>query len=678
MIVLTIVLVQTGPAAETAALRRAMPRIRRHLVEKGGFLGQAFGIEIWEETDRTEAASIALADRVRARPDIAAVVMWGGSWIGPASAEVQQVFVDRTTDLPFVYLSGSVLREHARHPGSFALPPAFRDKPTLLTHLTESFPANACVAWISKANDDPAQLNAVRTVCENRGLPFWHLQLPREFETTSPLDSDWDDLRERVAAAPSPTHWFIGAFALNHPLRAWLAKAHPAAEVVQLNTGKRPAWLSSPHLGGEIFFGSDGSSELPDLSLSRSLRLADAFPRIKLDELLLLQQGASLVPPLPPDASRQEVFERWLEGLRRIDGRHSVFVGTRTTIWFDPCTRSRISGTIVLKRRLAGRPEGLMHPLQLQTDARGSLARVPVAYVFIDLLSMDRVSVEDKDVELDFFLDIRSETPLALSDLRLLNAKPRTLVKQRITEHLESEHGRTMHVRRYRIVGVFSFDAAMQCYPADCQAIEISLAPSNPRELNILIQPPPRDCLDHNFDVAGWHVIDAEVSSHTMFWHSPTTAQFDLHYQPYGVISFRWLLRRRSKDTIAFVAVPMLVLIGLSFFAALSDLADHSAKVEELTTAMLATIALYFATPKPRSDDVTILDRAFRTAYILIGGLLATILTTVHFFPDAYLPATRAWAGVFPTVVCYELLVWRHMIRRQAEHFVRADDARDA
>ncbi len=672
---LTILLVQAGSAAETAALREALPRIRRHLADSGGFLGQPFEIAIWDDVERTEAGSIALAERVRARPDIAAVIMWGGSWIGPASAAIQQAFVERTADLPFLYLSGSVLPEHAVHPGSFAIPPAFRDKPTLLARLVDSFPADARVAWIAKANDDPAQQQAVAAACARRGLPLWRVEIPRDFETTDPTPADWDRLRSRIAAEGAATHWFIGAFALNRPLRDWLAEADPSAEVVQLNTGKITDWHGRTRAGGEIFFGSDGSSEAPDRTLSRSLHLDGAFPRIKLDSLLLLQKAASLVEPLPTDARREQVFERWLDGMTRIDGAQAVFVGTRTVLWFDPATRRRASGAIVLKRRSPGSDRGLLHPLQVQAAPDGAISEVPVVYAYVDLLSMEKVSIEEKDVELDFFLDIRSDAAISLQDLRFLNGKPRTLVKQRITEHTETERGRTVHASRYRVTGIFSFEAGMSCYPADCQAIELSLAPANPRGRNLIIQPPPRDRLDRHFDVAGWRMVDAEVSNHTLFWRSPTNDRFAMRYEAYSVVSFRWLLRRGSKDTMLFVAVPLAVLLGVSFFAAFSTVEEYGAKVEELTTAMLASIALYFATPKPRTDTLTILDRAFRTAYILIGGLLATILITAHAIPDAYFAATRAWAAMFPLLIAMEVLAARRMIRRQADDFRRLDEA---
>ncbi len=675
---LTILMVQSGAADETAAIRASMPAIKRHLDQAGGFLGQPFDIEVWDDVERTESGSLALADRVAARDDVAAVLMWGGSWIGPATASIQQVFLERTRHLPFIYLSGSVLSQHANHPGSFSLAPAFRDKVALLGLIVDSIPDGGAVGWISKSTDDPRQLAAVRDACERRGIPYWAIELPKEFETTSPSPDDWARLQAMIESKPAASHWVIGAHALNRPLREWLRSTGRALEIVQLNTGRVLDWFGRPSTGGEVFFGSDSTSEKADLVLSRILGLGPRFPRMKLDSLMLLQHAASLVPPLPPDATREEVFARWLEGMRMVDGERSVFTGTRSTLWFDPATRMRRSGAIALKQRQPGSDQGLLHPIQVERRPDGSVARVPVAYVFVDLLSMENVSVEQQDVELDFFLDIRSDDSITLTDLRLLNAKTRTLVVQNLIDRQELEQGRPVHVRRYRITGTFSFNAEMRCYPADSQSIDILITPANPDVRNILIQPPPRDRLDRDFDVPGWTIVDAEVSSHTMFWHSPTSRDFRMRYQPYNAIGFHWLVARRSKDTVLFVTVPMAVLLGVSFFATFSSVEDADSKVAELAGTMLATIALYFATSKPRCDELTILDRSFRMSYILIGGLLATILVAHHLMPSAYEWAMRAWLVAFPLVIGYELVTWRSMVRTQAASFRQMEHGSEA
>jgi hypothetical protein len=122
----------------------------------------------------------------------------------------------------------------------------------------------------------------------------------------------------------------------------------------------------------------------------------------------------------------------------------------------------------------------------------------------------------------------------------------------------------------------------------------------------------------------------------------------------------------------------MAVLLGVSFFAALSSPDDFDTKVEELTAAMLATIALYFATSKPKCDDLTILDRAFRMSYILIGGLLATILVCHHLAASAYGTAMQAWLVVFPAVIVWELMIWRGMIRNQARAFRQIEHSADS
>ena len=81
---------------------------------------------------------------------------------------------------------------------------------------------------------------------------------------------------------------------------------------------------------------------------------------------------------------------------------------------------------------------------------------------------------------------------------------------------------------------------------------------------------------------------------------------------------------------------------------------DASSKVGELTQTMLAVIALYFATTKPNTEEMTILDLVFRVAYVLIGGLLGTILLVSTFYPEAYSRFMQFWMLLFPTILIHQ------------------------
>ncbi len=666
---LTILVVQAGGPAQAEEIRSALPAISRRLSSTGGFWGIPFQVEIWTDIERTQAGSVELARRVAAREDIAAVLNWGGTWLSRSSSLVQQEFLDRTSELPVVVLSGSTLPEHARHPGSFSLAPARRLKTDALEVLVGDIPPGGSVGWICDSTADPQEHETVRAVCERRGVPMWTLRLPGSIDSKRASRADWERILGLLEDLPLPTHWFNAAFAFNRPLAGWQHGRPGTLEVVQLNTGPKPDWVDEAAGGSVVFWGGDGWSEQPDILLSRELQLSRDFPRLRLDALLLLQQGARLAPKVDPATPRRERFERWVEGLRAINGSRAVFVGTRAAIWFDPETRSRRNGAVVVKQRELRSSEAVLHPVQVERRADGSVGLVPVAYVSVDLLSMEHVSVERQDAELDFYLDVRCSEPLEPDDLRFLNTKPSSLTMQPILQTTETENGRTVHVRRFRVHGTFSFVAEMRCYPADAQTIEIVVAPSNPAARRLHLQPPPRSRLDREFSLPGWRMLDADVSVHTRFWQLPTNRRFDMRHEPYPAVGFHWMIRRRSKDTILFVAVPMSVLLGVSYFAGMSDLEQADGKVNELTGAMLATIALYFATTKPRCDESTILDRSFRMAYILIGGLLATILVTSHFAKDAYEASMRGWLLLFPAFVLFELLHWRRMVRRQAQRF---------
>lgn len=687
---MTILTVYSSGPKGTAAMRQTMPRIERLLRADGDLFGQPFSLELWDDLDwesmglpskegwRSEDACRMLAERVRARPDIAVVEMWGGSWLSKAASDRVQVFLDAVKDLPIAIFSGTCNPAHIEHPGSFSLLPRQIDRIPLLERLVNRLDADSSVAWIARGTYGVEQAAAIRRACEARGIACWTLLIPEDFPTAaSATRADFETLCAQIAAHPEPTHYFGGVFSLNAPLRSWSRTRPRFREFIGLNTGVRPDWCPPDDTFHGLSFITNKSMDASALALTRRLKLTKDFPKFSLDRLLLLKEASRLVAPPPPDASREAVFDAVRTGVQSIDARISILQGTNSTLWFEPGTRQRGSGEIRLARKLPERSGTMLHPVQVRPDPEAGYREVPVLYLYVDLLAITTVRIEDQTADLDLYVDLRSLEPIALEDLRIANAQPEGLSIQKVVDHREESPDGTVHVKRYRVKGSFTFSAHLECFPLDCQALTIEFMPANPRDRPLHIQGPPARLLDRDFEVPGWSVIDAEMAKHTSFWHLPTSIQFDMAYQVYEGIAFRWLLRRRAKDTMLFVAVPMLVLLVVSYFAALSTLDEAETKVQELAATMLATIALYFATTKPRSDDFTILDRTFRTAYLSIGGLLGTVLVCEHFLQFAYEWAMRSWLVLMPALFVFEFLRSRRLVARQSEAFSSVDALAD-
>lgn len=680
---MTILIASSAGEATTASLERHLPAIEAHLLGSGGILGRPFRLESWSDRDwqksglfdsrgwRSEEGCKALADRVRARPDIAAVVMWGGSWLSVVASGLVDVFLRETCDLPIVVISGTCREDHAKHPGSFSIIPRERDRKPILQRVIAGLPCDAIVGWISRTNYSAEEIATVREACRARGIEHWELLLPADFATEGSSEQDFQALLEQVRQRPAPSHWFGGLFAMNLPLLHQVSTWPGFSEFIALNTGRYPDWQTDRQTPRRVSFVEDSARENPDLALTRRLGLDAHLARITLDELLLLHFAGTTAEPLPDTATRQEVFAAWVDALKRIDGSRAVFVGTRTIVWFDPATRFRANGGILLGERSKG--ELYRHPLQVRRASDGGTVPVPVVYLYVDLLTIERVSIEDQTADLDFYLDLRCLDPIGIEELRFANVDPGSITTQVLVDHSEQEPEGLVHVKRYRIRGRFGFPAQLECFPFDCQALHVDICPANPASRPMHLQGPPRSTLDREFDVPGWSIIDVEHSEHTQFWHAPQSVRFKMIYRSFRGLEFQWLLRRRAKDTILFVAVPMAVLLGVSYFAAFASPQDSDGKVELLSATMLATIALYFATPKPRSDELTILDRAFRVAYICVGGLLGTILIMEHFFSDWwYVVVVRSWLALMPALMLREVARCLRLIRRQSESFRNA------
>lgn len=679
---LTILSAFSGGPKATAAFTSSMKAVDEHLRRSGGFFGLPFHLEVWDDHDwearglptkagwRSQEASRLLAERVRARPDIAAVSMWGGNWIGAKGSEQIRAFLDETRDLPIVVLSGTSDPEHVLHPGSFSLLPGQIDRVPLLERFVAMLPDDASIAWVAKSDYAIEQRQAVREACRSRGLEYWEHLVASEHPTgTNAAPEDLRSVVREIETRPPATHFMIGLFSLNLALGNWCRDREGCREVLELNTGRRPDWMPPGRTRESLVFATDRASTTAGATLSRILSLGEDYPKQSLDRLLLLQHASQLVDAPAADAGREEVFQAWCRGLRLVDASTSVFVGTSTTIWFDPESRRRTSGEIRLSRKLSDSDSLQLHPLQLSKQPDGGFQQIPVAYVYVDLKQVNQVRIEDESADLDFFLDIRSLEEIGIEDLRISNAEIESLQVQTLIEKSEPEPSGTVHVKRYRVQGSFSFQAHLACFPMDCQVIGIDLVPKNPESRPFHIQGPPLALLDREFDLVGWSPIDAEMSKQIRFWHSPRTIEFRMTYRAFEGLEFRWLLKRRSKDTVLFVAVPLIVLLGVSYFASFSTLENAESKVAELAATMLATIALYFATSKPRSDELTILDRAFRVAYVSIGGLLGTVLVFEHFMPSLYEWAVRVWLFLMPALIVFELFRMRRLLRIQADAF---------
>jgi hypothetical protein len=185
-------------------------------------------------------------------------------------------------------------------------------------------------------------------------------------------------------------------------------------------------------------------------------------------------------------------------------------------------------------------------PASAQDPVNASVQPQEPAVVHIGLFVMDfnRYNVAEGTVETNFYLNLRSDSPVSIDDFEIMNGQITTIDTIR----------NTPNEKNYRIYATIITDPNLLHYPFDNHTIPIIIEPkvlSDQSEVMVI----DRDStgLDTDADLLGWSFTDTR--------YSITNRSYEENGTPYSRAIFSYGIRRDSASTILKFFLPILLII---------------------------------------------------------------------------------------------------------------------
>jgi hypothetical protein len=232
-----------------------------------------------------------------------------------------------------------------------------------------------------------------------------------------------------------------------------------------------------------------------------------------------------------------------------------------------------------------------------------------VVQIGIYIVDFNRFSVATGTVETDFYLTLKSDTPVSINDFELING--RTTSVDTISD--------TPHEKEYRINAELTVDPDLRRYPFDQHIIPIEIEPKFNNEQNLVFRiDPAKTSIDPEADLPGWEFI--AVSSKV------TNKSYVTDEVPYSRAIFDYGIRRDVASTILKFFLPILLLIVVSLS---SLLMKTTSRLGLNASMLLAAVMIHWRVVDaiPLVAYTTFLDMFMIITYgtlvmVLISGIL--------------------------------------------------------
>lgn len=165
------------------------------------------------------------------------------------------------------------------------------------------------------------------------------------------------------------------------------------------------------------------------------------------------------------------------------------------------------------------------------------------------VIDFNRVDVGAGTVGVDFYLHLKSDTPVSIDDIELMNGMITSVSIVKDTP-LEKE---------YRVVAVLTEEPELSRYPFDQHTLSIKLEPKQKNEHEmLLVIDPATSSLYHEADLPGWK-FSGMISS-------ITNESYVRDEVPYSRAVFDYTIKRDSTSTILkfFLPIMLIVIVSLS------------------------------------------------------------------------------------------------------------------
>jgi hypothetical protein len=180
-------------------------------------------------------------------------------------------------------------------------------------------------------------------------------------------------------------------------------------------------------------------------------------------------------------------------------------------------------------------------------QAAGPVPQIVTISIYV--IDFNRVDVGAGTVGVDFYLNLKSGTPISINDIELMNGMINSVSTIKDTP-LEKE---------YRVIAVLTEEPNLSRYPFDRHTLTIHLEPKqkNEQEMIIVIDP-ATSALYHEADLPGW--------TFTGSGYSVTNETYIKGEVPYSRAVFGYNIERDATSTVLkfFLPIMLIVIVSLS------------------------------------------------------------------------------------------------------------------
>ena len=229
--------------------------------------------------------------------------------------------------------------------------------------------------------------------------------------------------------------------------------------------------------------------------------------------------------------------------------------------------------------------------------------------ISIYVLDFNRVDVGAGTVGVDYYLNLKSETPVSINDVELMNGMITSV----------STIKDTPYEKEYRVIAVLTAEPDLHRYPFDRHTLTIQMEPKQKNEQEMLfVLDPATSGLDHKADLPGWTFTGT---------HSAVTNESYIAGEiPYSRAIFSYGITRDITSTILKFFLPFMLIIIVSLSSLMMKI---SSRLGLNASMFLAAVLIHWrvADAIPVVAYATFLDLFMIITYatlvmVLLSGIL--------------------------------------------------------
>ena len=248
---------------------------------------------------------------------------------------------------------------------------------------------------------------------------------------------------------------------------------------------------------------------------------------------------------------------------------------------------------------------GAISNVSVQPEKTG----VEVVQIGVYVADFNRFSVADGTVESNFYLTLKSDTPVSINDFEITNGHATS-----VDTILD-----TPHEKEYRIVAAITADPDLRRYPFDRHMLPIAIEPKlkNEREM-VLVIDRANTGLDPEADLPGWEFTGTRSAR--------TNKSYVAGEVPYSRAVFDFGIGRDGTSTILKFFLPIMLIIIVSLSSLMMKI---SSRLGLNASMFLAAVLIHWrvADAIPLVAYTTFLDLFMIITYatlvmVLVSGIL--------------------------------------------------------